>query len=138
MMRGDINRVGNMVVSMSMKIYVEKVKFVRPKENPKNGDLELNADWKIDYKKMDNNSWGYICNLKIEGEYPTTFIVEGVVECGIYGKEKHEVSEEVSRSILDNAFQIMVNMINLTKETHAEIESPASHQALEVYPKVAL
>ena len=44
MMRGDINRVSNMVVSMSMKIYVEKVKFVRQKENPKNGDLELNAE----------------------------------------------------------------------------------------------
>ena len=136
MMRGDINRVSNMVVSMSMKIYVEKVKFVRPKENPKNGDLELNADWKIDYKKMDDNSLEYVCNLKVDGEFPAVFVVEGIVECGMHGKEEH-ISKEVSQSILDNAFQIMVNMINLTNGAHIET-APMSYQIVKTYPKVAL
>jgi len=106
MMRGDINRVSNMVVSMSMKIYVKKVKFVRPKENPKNGDLELDADWKIDYKKMDDNSLEYVCNLKIDGEFPATFVVEGIVECGMYGKEELKFQRKFRSQYLTMPFKL--------------------------------
>ncbi|WP_421077383.1 pilus assembly protein [Methanothermococcus sp. Ax23] len=124
------------MASISTKIYIEKVRFIRPKENPKKGDLELNTNWKIDYKKMDDDSLEYICNLKVEGEFPATFVVEGIVECSMHQKD-NKVSKEVSQSILDNAFQIMVNIINLTKGAHIGT-THTSHQIVKTYPKVAM
>ncbi|EHP85692.1 hypothetical protein [Methanotorris formicicus] len=104
---------------MNMKMSIEKLKLVRPKENPKNTNLELDVDWNIEYKKINNNSFCYICNLKME-EFPVSFVVEGVVE---FEENTNNVSEDVSQSILDKLLQILVNLINLTKDVQVEVES---------------
>ena len=105
---------------MNMKISIEKLKLVRPKENPRNTNLELDANWSIKYKKISKNSFGYICNLKMEGEFPTSFVVEGVVE---FEENINCISEDISQSILDSLFQILVNMITITKEIHIEVKN---------------
>ncbi len=101
-----------MVVIVNTKIYVERVKFTRVKENPKKCILDLNANWTIDYKKMNNNSVEYICNIDVEGDFPTTFVVEGVIKHIKY--QENKISNELSQSILDNSFRILLNMLNLT------------------------
>ncbi len=104
---------------MNMKISIEKLKLVRPYENPKNTNLELDANWKIEYKKISSNSFGYICHLKMEGEFSISLIVEGIVE---FEENINIILDNISQTILDRLFQILVNMINLTKETHIELD----------------
>ncbi|XRP97171.1 pilus assembly protein [Methanocaldococcus sp. 16A] len=104
---------------MNMKISIEKLRLVRPKENPKNQRLELDMDWNIEYKKISDNSYGYVYNLKID-ELSISFIVEGVVE---FDENIDCISKDISQSILDRLLQILVGMINLTKEMHVEIKT---------------
>ena len=92
--------------------------FLR-KSCSKNQTLELDMDWNIEYKRISNTSYGYICNLKME-EFPISFVVEGVVE---FDKNVDHISEDISQSILDRLLQILVGMINLTKETVIEIKT---------------
>ncbi|XRO74874.1 pilus assembly protein [Methanocaldococcus sp. 28A] len=109
----------NTVIIMNMKISIEKLRLVRPKENPKNQRLELDMDWNIEYKKISDNSYGYVYNLKID-ELSISFIVEGVVE---FDENIDCISKDISQSILDRLLQILVGMINLTKEMHVEIKT---------------
>ncbi|AEF96731.1 hypothetical protein [Methanotorris igneus] len=104
---------------MNIKISIEKLKLVRPKENPKNANLKLDVNWDITYKKISNNSFGYICNLKMEGEFPTLFVIEGAVE---FEESINHIPDDISQSILDSLFQILVNMITITKEIHIEVK----------------
>jgi len=109
-----------MVIIMNMNIGIKKLKLIRPTENPKNANLELNVDWDIEYKKISKNSFEYICNLKMEGGFQTSFVVEGIVE---FEESINHISENISQSIVDKLFQILVNMINLTKEMHIEVKN---------------
>lgn len=54
----------------------------------------------------------YVCSIKTIDKFPITLIVEGNV-----GFDNLKISEETTQLILDNSMKIMLNMVNITKET---------------------
>lgn len=84
----------------------------RPEINPKSCDLHLNIDWHVDYHQKDDSSLVYVCSIKTIDKFPITLIVEGNV-----GFDNLKISEETTQLILDNSMKIMLNMVNITKET---------------------
>ncbi|EHP85775.1 hypothetical protein [Methanotorris formicicus] len=106
---------------MNIKITIKKLTFERPKENPKNTKLELNLNWSVEYKKIDTNSLNYTCRLKTKNEFPMVFTIEGIIE---FENEIINIPEDISKCILNNMTQILVHMINLTKEKPIKLETP--------------
>ena len=103
---------------MNIKITIERLKFERPKENPKNTKLELNLSWSIEYRKIDDNALNYTCKLKTD-EFPITFTVEGTIE---FENGITTISDDISQCILDNMAQILINMINLTRDRDIDLK----------------
>jgi hypothetical protein len=107
------------VIIMNIKITIERLKFERPKENPKNMKLELNLSWSIEYKRIDDNSLNYTCKLKTDNEFPISFTVEGTIE---FENGITTISDDISQCILDNMAQILINMVNLTRDRDIDLK----------------
>lgn len=95
-----------------MEISILKMQMSRPEINPRSCDLHLNIDWHVDYHETEDSSLGYVCTIKTVDKFPITLIVEGNV-----GFENLEIPKETTQLILDNSMKIMLNMVNITKET---------------------
>lgn len=79
-------------------------------------------DWGVDYREGDGNVLEYLCTLKTFGEFPVEFAVQGSVE--LKSKENFEKnSGSLSRLILDKSMNMMVNMINITRDTPLNFET---------------
>lgn len=122
-----INQAGGKIkmenINTNLGVCVTKVKMLRPKSNPKNKkDLVLDVDWGFDYREGDDNVLEYLCTLKTFGEFPVEFAVQGSVE--LKSKENFEKnSGSLSRLILDKSMNMMVNMINITRDTPLNFET---------------
>lgn len=111
-----------------MEITVKKLQMIRPEINPKNCNLNLDVDWNVDYNETDSSSLEYVCNLKSVNEFPIALVVEGNVE--FEGLEV--LSKELTGMILDNCFKIMINMVNLTKESNVKINNQYNDLSTEI------
>lgn len=91
----------------------------RPETNPKGQNLDLDLDWAIDYKNADVNHIEYTCTLKTFQLFPLNFKVEGFLQF----EELENVSKnKISQIIFDRCLEILLKMVNLTKEFCFETE----------------
>lgn len=123
---GVINpRGGNIkmnIININPGICMTKIKMIRPENNLKSRNLNLNVDWAVEYKEDTEKPLEYTCNLKTIGEFPITFAVQGFV--GLKSNEKFEkISGDLSRMILDKSMNVMVNMINVTRDTPLDFKA---------------
>ena len=93
-----------------MEVYIEKVAMIRPLTNPKNCDLDLEMDWSIDYRNIDQKNMGYNCILK-SIFLDLNFKIEGLLKLGDFEEFCEETSSQI---ILNNSFDILMKMFSLT------------------------
>lgn len=102
-----------------MKIYMQKIGMIRPNFNPKNKKLNLDLDWSVDYRDTDQKFIKYDCILRTYEDFALNFKVEGVLK--LQESEKF-LKEEVSQIIFDKAFEILMKMVSLTRESSYSIK----------------
>lgn len=102
-----------------MKIYMQKIGMLRPNFNPKNQKLNLDLDWSVDYRDTDLKFIKYDCILRTYENFPLNFKVEGILK--LQESEKFQ-KEEISQIIFDKAFEILMKMVSLTKESDEMLE----------------
>ena len=93
-----------------MKVYIEKVAMIRPLTNPKNCDLDLEMDWSIDYKKIDQKNIEYTCVLK-SIFLDLNFKIEGILNLGDFEEFREEIASQI---IVNNSFDVLMKMFSLT------------------------
>lgn len=102
-----------------MQMYIQKVGMFRPEINPKGQNLDLGVDWAVDYKNADLDHMEYICTLKTFQIFPLNFKIEGFLKF----EELEKVSKtKISQIIFDRCLEILLEMVNLTKEYSFETE----------------
>jgi hypothetical protein len=118
----------NVVSSKDVNVHVNKIKMVRPDENPKNCDLDLNVNWNIDFVKIDEKTLEYICVLTTIGELPLNFAIQGLIKCEDPKVDLEKRSGELSPLILDLGMETLVSMVNATKDISIQIDTvPEAH-----------
>ncbi len=91
--------------------------MIRPGNNPRSCDLNLNVDWTIEYNRTDEGNMGYVCTLDAMGEMPLKFAVQGFLECETQIEDLEKRSDELSPLILDKCMNTMVNIVNTTNNS---------------------
>lgn len=110
------------IINTNESISVTKVKMIRPGNNPKSCDLDLDVDWTVEYIENDKKPLGYVCTLETLGEFHLKFAVQGHV--GLKSMEHFKrIRDDLSHLIMDKSMTIMVNMLNLTRDTPLSLES---------------
>jgi len=110
------------IINTNEGISVTKVKMIRPENNPKNCDLDLDVDWAVEYIENDKKPLEYVCTLETLGEFHLKFAVQGHV--GLKSMEHFKkIQDDLSHLIMDKSMTIMVNMLNLTRDTPLSMES---------------
>ena len=111
-----------------MKISVNKIQIIRPESNPKKSSLNLNVDWHVDFMEKSRSSMEYSCFIKTSPEYPIDFKINGIVgsenlkeENKIKSKDLKDLNTILPGIIFDNSLNIMLNLINLTKDVNISI-----------------
>ncbi|AXV36892.1 MAG: hypothetical protein CIT01_01070 [Methanobacterium sp. BRmetb2] len=111
-----------------MKISVNKIQIIRPESNPKKSSLNLNVDWHVDFMEKSRSSMEYSCFIKTSPEYPIDFKINGIVgsenlkeENKIESKDLKDLNTILPGIIFDNSLNIMLNLINLTKDVNISI-----------------
>lgn len=95
-----------------MEMYIQKIGMFRPDKNPRSCNLDLNLDWSVDYTTLDSKSTEYTFKVQNLNKFPLDFKIEGLLK---YNKSE-EFSEKITPLIFDQAVEIVLKMINLTKE----------------------
>ena len=101
----------------NLNVCVNKIKMIRPGNNPRSCDLNLNVDWTIEYNRTDEGDMGYVCTLDALGEMPLKFAVQGFLECEAKIEDLEKRSDELSPLILDKCMNTMVNIVNATNNS---------------------
>lgn len=101
----------------NLNVCVNKIKMIRPGNNPRNCDLNLNVDWTIEYNRTDEGNMGYACTLDAMGEMPLKFAVQGFLECETKIEDLEKRSDELSPLILDKCMNTMLNIVNATNNS---------------------
>lgn len=102
-----------------MQMHIQKIGMFRPEINPKGQNLDLDVDWAIDYKNPDVDHIEYVCTVKTFQIFPLNFKVEGFLQF----EELEKVSKtQISQMIFDRCLEILLKMVNLTKEFYFETE----------------
>jgi hypothetical protein len=102
-----------------MEMCIEKIGMFRLERNPKNQELKMDLKWTIDYTEIGLHNVSYICNLKTSPNFPLNLRVEGFLNMSkIESFSKNEVSEV----IFDRCTEILLNLVNISKEYNFEIQ----------------
>ncbi|EKF85606.1 hypothetical protein [Methanobacterium formicicum] len=101
----------------NLNVCVNKIKMIRPGNNPRSCDLNLNVDWTIEYNRTDEGDMGYVCTLDAMGEMPLKFAIQGFLECETQIEDLEKRSDELSPLILDKCMNTMVNIVNATNNS---------------------
>jgi hypothetical protein len=109
--------------------------MVRPDKNPKNCDLDLNVNWRIDFIKIDEKILKYVCVLTTIDEMPLNFAIQGLIECEDHKVDLEKRSDELSPLILDKGMEAMISMVNATKDISVQIK-PIPEAYLADTPKI--
>lgn len=112
-----------MISNTNLNVCVNKIKLIRPGNNPKSCDLNLNVDWSIEYNQTDEGNMGYVCTLNAIGEMPLKFAVKGFLECENQIEDLEKRSDELSPLILDKCMNTMINIVNATKNSTITINT---------------
>lgn len=111
-----------------IKMSMTKIKIIRPEDNPKNCNLNVNMDWNIEYTKNNQNSVGYVCTLETNGELPVKLAIQGLVETEKNVQILEKNYKDLSKHILDKTTATLLNLLNITKDSIFTInEIPTVH-----------
>lgn len=122
-----INHLGGnikMIISnTNLNVCINKIKMMRPGNNPQSCDLNLNVDWSIEYTKTDEGNMEYLCTLDATGKMPIQFAIQGFLECETQIEDLEKRSDELSPLILDKCMNTMINIVNITKNSIITIKT---------------
>lgn len=95
-----------------MKICMQKIAMIRPFDNPKNSNLNLNIDWTIEYTHTSQKQIQFNILLK-SLNYDLNFKLEGTVILQDLEQFNHD---NMSKIIFHHACDVLMNMFSLTGE----------------------
>ena len=102
-----------------MKISVNKLQIIRPENNPKKTNFDLDVDWHVDFKENDKSSLEYSCTIETSSEYPIAFKVNGIIGTN----QLEDLMNVLPGMVFDNSIKMMLNLINLTKNIDINIKT---------------
>lgn len=97
-----------------MEIYMQKIGFLRPDSNPKNTRLNVNLDWAIEFTNTEKSDVNFDIVLKSCENFNFSFKIEGIVKLDLF---EDFLQEEISQVIFDQACNVLMDMISITRET---------------------
>ena len=103
-----------------MEMQIEKIGLIRLKNNPRSQELNLNVDWVLEYIHKSPYKLEYIGNIKTFNPFPSNLKIEG--NLNLNSPDEFE-EEKVSKVIVDVCLEMLLNMINVTKEHNFELNS---------------
>jgi hypothetical protein len=110
------------IININPGICMTKIRMIRPETNLKSCNLDLNVNWAVEYNEENEKHLGYLCKLRTDEEFPIIFAAQGFV--GLKSNETFEkISADLSRLILDKSMNIMVNMVNMTRDTPLDFKT---------------
>lgn len=111
-----------------IKMSMTKIKIIRPEDNPKSCNLNVNMDWNIEYTDNKQNSVGYVCTLETDGKFPIKLAIQGLVKTENNVQILEKNYKDLSKHILDKTTETLLNLLNITKDSIFTInEIPTVH-----------
>ncbi|GAA5819179.1 MAG: pilus assembly protein [Methanobrevibacter sp. CfCl-M3] len=102
-----------------MKMCIEKIGMIRPQHNIKSQELDLAVDWSVDFENDTAKIMGYVCKIKTSKSFPLNLQIEGILN----SDDLENFSKtEVSQVIFSKCLEILLNLLNLSKEHFFEIQ----------------
>jgi hypothetical protein len=102
-----------------MKMCIEKIGMIRPQHNIKSQELDLAVDWSVDFENDTAKIMGYVCKIKTSKSFPLNLQIEGILN----SDDLENFSKtEVSQVIFSKCLEILLNLLNLSKEYFFEIQ----------------
>ncbi len=93
---------------------MQKIGLIREDTNPKNTNLDLDIDWSVEYTNTDQKMINFNIILKSCGNFNLNFKVEGIVKLDLFEEFNQE---ELSQVIFYHAFNVLMDMISITRES---------------------
>lgn len=98
---------------------IEKIGMIRPQHNIKSQELDLAVDWSVDFENDTAKIMGYVCKIKTSKSFPLNLQIEGILN----SDDLENFSKtEVSQVIFSKCLEILLNLLNLSKEHFFEIQ----------------
>ncbi|GEM_PF-1407692 len=103
-------------------ISITKIKMCRPETNPRSRNLILNMDWSIEYTTISQNKIEYICTIKLRGEMPIKYGIQGYLQYENMSQHLEKRYNRVSQLVIDHSMKNLLNMISSSKDIAHPIE----------------
>lgn len=101
-----------------MEIYMRRIGMLKNDINPKNITLNLDIDWSVEYTNTDQDEINFDIILKSYEHFNFSFKIEGILKldsCETF------IQDEISQIIFDQACNVLLNMISLTRQTSHDL-----------------
>jgi len=79
-------------------------------------------DWSIEYTTISQNKIEYICTIKLRGEMPIKYGIQGYLQYENMSQHLEKRYNRVSQLVIDHSMKNLLNMISSSKDIAHPIE----------------